>query len=99
MMKFARNVKFQIKEGQTPEFTRIFSAEVLPLLKKQNGFQEELTLVNKESAVGISVWKDRASAEAYHATTYPKVLEKLSSLLTGTPRVDTYDVAASTLLA
>jgi len=92
-------VQFQIKEGKTPEFTRIFSTEVLPLLKKQDGFQEELTLVNKESAVGISVWKDRASADAYQTTTYPKVLDKLNSLLMGTPRVDTYDVAASTILA
>lgn len=96
-MRFARNVQFQIKSEKHADFNRIFANDVLPLLKKQKGFKEELTLVNHDRAMGISVWEDRASAETYESTTYPRILEKLSPVLEGTPRVDTYEVAASTL--
>jgi heme-degrading monooxygenase HmoA len=95
-MRFARNVHFQIKNGRDADFSRIFTNDVLPLLKKQKGFQEELTLVNPERALGISVWEDKASADTYQSSTYPQILEKLNPVLDGTPRVEMYDVVAST---
>ena len=97
MMKIARNVQFRIQDGKAAEFNRLFNAEVLPILKQQKGFEEELTLVNKEGALGISLWADKPSADAYHTATFPKVLGKLQPLLAGTPKVDTYEVAVSTL--
>jgi quinol monooxygenase YgiN len=96
-MRFARNVQFQIKSEKHADFNRILTNDVLPILKKQKGFQEELTLVNRQSVMGISVWEDRASADTYASATYPGILEKLSPVLEGTPRVETYEVAASTL--
>ena len=96
-MKFARNVQFEIKTGQGGEFSRVLHADVLPLLKKQAGFSEELTLVNEDKGLAISVWKDRASADAYVKDTYPQVLAKLNPMLVAAPRVDTYDVTASAL--
>jgi heme-degrading monooxygenase HmoA len=94
-MKFARNVHFEVKNGQKDEFNRVFTSDVLPLLKKQPGFKEELTLVNAKQTIGISVWEDRKSAELYNTDTYPQVLAKLSPMLQGTPRVETYDVTNS----
>jgi quinol monooxygenase YgiN len=44
--------------------------------------------------VGISLWADRASAETYHTSTYPKIVEKLNPVIVGTPRVETYEVLA-----
>jgi heme-degrading monooxygenase HmoA len=96
-MQYARNVHFQIKNGKADEFTRVFEKDVLPLLKKQKGFKEELTLVNRERAMGISLWDDRASAESYQTSTYPEVLQKLNPVIEGTPRVETYDVATTTI--
>jgi len=96
-MKFARNVQFEIKPGQSKEFNRVMNAEVLPLLKKQNGFSEELTLLHQDKGISISVWKDQASADAYVLSTYPEILKKLNPMLTGAPRVDTYAVTASQL--
>ena len=58
-MKFARNVHFQIKNGKEQEFTTLFEKEALPMLRKQKGFLEALTLVNKDGAIGISIWDDR----------------------------------------
>ena len=96
-MQYARNVHFQIKNGKADEFNRVFEKDVLPLLKKQKGFKEELTLVNRERAMGISLWDDRASAESYQTSTYPEVLQKLNPVIEGTPRVETYDVANTTI--
>jgi len=96
-MKFARNVHFQIKNGQVDQFNKVFLSDVLPLLKKQKGFKEELTLTNPNTqhTIGISVWEDRSSAEAYNTSTYPQILAKLAPMLDGTPRVETFDVTTS----
>jgi heme-degrading monooxygenase HmoA len=98
-MQFARNVHFQIKNGKEKEFTTLFENEVLPVLRKQSGFQNELTLVNPDGALGISVWDSRNSAETYNTSTYPQILAKLNPVIVGTPKVETYDVTASTLHA
>ena len=98
-MQFARNVHFQIKTGKEKEFTTLVENEVIPMLRKQSGFQNELTFVNPDEAVGVSLWDDRKSAEAYQASTYPKILAKLNPVIVGTPTVKTYDVTATTLRA
>jgi quinol monooxygenase YgiN len=96
-MQYARNVHFQIKPGKEKEFTTLFESEVLPMLRMQSGFRNELTLVNPDGAVGISLWENRQSAENYNTSTYPQVLAKLNQFIVGTPKVDTYDVTATTL--
>jgi heme-degrading monooxygenase HmoA len=91
-MKYARNVHFQIKNGREKEFTTLFENEVLPVLKKQNGFREEMTLLGKRDNLAISVWDDRKSAETYESNTYPSVLKTLGPVIEGTPTVETYEV-------
>jgi quinol monooxygenase YgiN len=98
-MKFARNVQFQIKNGKESEFNKVVTNELIPMMKKQPGFEQELTLVNRNMAMGISVWDDKSHAEAYQSSTYPRLLEKLTPLIEGTPRVETYEVTATTLPA
>ena len=95
-MRYARNVHLQIKNGQNAEFDRVIKSDVLPLLRKQKGFQEELTLVNPKGALAISIWEDRTSADEYSTNTYPTVLQKLNPVLEGTPRVETFEVTATT---
>ena len=94
-MKFARNVQFQLKNGKEKEFTTLFENEVIPLLKKQSGFREEMTLLNAKGNLGISVWDDRKSAEAFHTSIYPGILKTLGPVIEGTPTVETYEVANS----
>ena len=90
-MRFARNIHFQIKKGKEQEFAGLFEKEVLPMLRKQDGFQQEMTLVNPKGAYAISLWDDRKSAETYQSTTYPKVLDKLTPFIEGSPTVETYE--------
>lgn len=94
-MKFARNITFHLKAGKEKEFTNLIEKEVVPMLRKQSGFLEEVTLVNPKNAIGISLWDDRQSAEAYQTATYPQVLAKLGPVIDGTPTVETYETATS----
>lgn len=95
---YARNVTLHLKADKANEFTRTFESDVLPLLRRQAGFKDEITFVSsdKEEAVAISLWDRRESAEAYSRETYPAVLQKLSPIVEGTPEVQSYEVANST---
>ena len=95
---FARNVSMHLKPNSVAEFTRALDQEVIPLLRKQKGFQDEITFVtsNGTEAVGISLWDQKENAEAYSRGTYPEVQKALAKVVEGTPQVHTYEVANST---
>ena len=96
---FARSVSMRLKPNNIGEFNGTLENEILPLLRKQKGFQDELVLVssNGTDAVGISLWDQKDSAEAYHRTTYPEVQKILSRVTEGTPQVQNYEVSTSTI--
>jgi len=95
---FARSVAFHLKPGRSAEFTQLFDKEILPMLRKQAGFQNEIALVatGGADALAISVWDLKESAEIYARSAYPGVLKALAPVIEGTPRVQTYDVSNST---
>ena len=95
---FARRVAIQLKPNSVPEFTQKLEKEIIPMLRKQNGFQDEITLVatGGKEAIGISLWDRKEHAEAYNSGTYPEVQKMLSRFVEGTPRVETYEVSNST---
>ena len=94
---FARSVTMRLKANSVPEFTQTLEKDVLPLLRKQTGFRDEITLVhNGVEAVGISLWDQKDQAETYNRTAYPEVLKSLGKVLEGTPKVQTYEVCNST---
>jgi quinol monooxygenase YgiN len=94
-MRFAREIQFQIKSGKEKEFAGVFENEVVPILRKQAGFQQEVTFVNPKGAHAISLWDDKKSAETYQTETYPKVLAKLTTLIVGTPTVENFETTSS----
>jgi len=95
---FARSVSIRLKPNSVPEFTRTIERETLPLLRKQPGFQDEITFVvpGGSQAVGISLWDQKQNAEAYAREAYPAVLKALERVVEGTPDVRTYEVSNST---
>ncbi len=95
---FARRVSMHLKPNCVTEFTQRIEKEVLPLLRKQNGFQDEITFVGpgETNVFGISLWQNQANAETYNRGTYPEVVKILSRVIEGTPQVETYEVATST---
>jgi steroid delta-isomerase-like uncharacterized protein len=96
---YARNVSLRIKPGKLSEFRRALDAEVLPILRRQAGFREQITFVQAGDVeiTAISVWDSKEQAEAYHASDFPKVLQAVDALLDGTPKVQHLNVIQSTL--
>ena len=95
---FARRVYMHLKPNSIPEFTQRLEKDILPLLRKQKGFQDEITFVGRggTEAFAISLWDKAENAEAYNRGTYPEVTKFLDRVVEGAPQVETYDVANST---
>jgi hypothetical protein len=96
----ARSVSFHLKPGRTADFTKLIDKDIIPMLRKQKGFQDEIAFVTPggTDAVGISVWDVKENAEAYARTGYTNVLNLLKDVLEGTPQVKTYEVCSSTFV-
>ncbi len=95
---FARTVSIHLKSNMLSDYTRTFDKDILPLLRKQKGFRDEITLSNPSSldAIAISLWETRADADAYNTSTYPEVLKTLARMIDGTPKVQTFEAVTST---
>jgi heme-degrading monooxygenase HmoA len=95
---YARRVSLQLKPNSTAEFTRRLEKQVIPMLRKQNGFKDEITFVvpSGTEAFGVSLWDNKENADAYNRGPYAEVTKMLANLVEGTPRVDTYEVSNST---
>ena len=95
---FARNVSIHLKSNMLSDYTRMFENDILPLLRKQNGFKDEITFAGPSGVdvTAISLWENKTDAEAYNTNTYPQVLKTMARFIEGTPKVQTSDVVAST---
>jgi hypothetical protein len=96
---FARNFSFHLKSNMLSDYTRTSDKDILPLLRKQNGFKDEITLSGPggiDVAV-ISLWDNEASLDTYNTNIYPEVLKTIARFIEGTPQVRTFDVVTSTL--
>lgn len=95
---FARSVSFRLKTNGVAEFTRLIENNVLPVLRRQNGFQDELTFVapGGAEAVAISLWDEKQNADSYGRGAYPEVLKALGKVFEGTPEVRIFEVCNST---
>lgn len=96
---FARNISLHLKPNMLSDYARTFEKDVLPLLRKQNGFRDELTFAGPGGVdvTAISLWDGKKDADAYNAETYPMVLKTLARFIEGTPQVHTFDLVTSTL--
>lgn len=96
---FARNVHLQLKPNTANQFTQTLEKDVLPLLRKQPGFQEEIAFIasNRNEAYAISFWESKDRADQYSRAGYPEVLKALGNVVKGTPEVMSYEVCSSTL--
>ncbi|HYT05762.1 MAG TPA: hypothetical protein VEM13_12880 [Gemmatimonadales bacterium] len=95
---YARNVTLHLKANTAPEFTRMLETDVLPILRRQNGFKDEITFLAADGAeaVAISLWDRKENADNYSRDAYPEVLKSLAKVVEGTPAVENYEVANST---
>ena len=95
---FTRHVIMEVKPNAATEFANVIDSKVLPLLRKQKGFRDEITFVapDRSEAIAISFWDTKEEAEAYNVTGYSEVLKHFTGMVEGTPRVGTAEVVTST---
>ena len=96
---FIRNVTMKLKTNSPAEFKNLIDNEVLPLLRKQPGFRDEVTFIAPErsEAVAISFWETKENLETYTRTGYPELLKLLAKVVEGTPEVEIFELSTSTL--
>src|SRR5437016_7160951 len=94
---FTRVVELKSKSGKSKELSNTVNEKVLPILKKQRGFVDEIVLVSdaeSDRVLGISFWDTKEDAELYHREQFPKIQDSVRHLLEGEPVVRTFNVHA-----
>jgi heme-degrading monooxygenase HmoA len=98
-LMFTRVVECTIKKGKTQEYSNSIRDGVLPILKTQPGFRDEVILVSDsepERVLALSFWNTKQDAERYNREQYPKILDLIQSVLETDPEVQTFEVEMST---
>ncbi|NIP18588.1 MAG: hypothetical protein GWM87_10815 [Xanthomonadales bacterium] len=95
---FARMVKGHIKPGKLEYATRLLENDVIPLLKKQHGFRDEISFFSEgiDEGYAISFWDTKADLEKYEREVYPEVREKMVNLFDDLPMSRKFEVSNST---
>jgi len=96
---FAHKLSMYLKNDGALAFKHKIEADIIPLLRKQKGFLEEITFLylNGREVHAFSLWETAEHAEAYNRGTYPEVVRMLASVIEGRPLVRTYEVLNSTI--
>jgi heme-degrading monooxygenase HmoA len=97
---FSRVVEVTAKTGKAGELSRAITEKTIPILRDQPGFVDEIVLVaeeNPDRVLALSFWETRQDAEKYNRETFSQVTELIRNLIADTPRVQTFDVTASTV--
>ena len=95
---YARMVKGQFKPDKFDFVTRTLEKDVIPLLKKQHGFKDELSFFDRNLKEGyaISFWDNKADLEKYERDIYPKVHEKMAEAFVSNPTAHDFEISNST---
>lgn len=95
---YARIVRVGLRADSAPEFTRLLEQEIIPLLRSQKGFQDEISLIapQRNQAIAVSFWDNQDNADAYNHVAYLDVLRVLSKVVESVPIVETFEVVDST---
>ena len=95
---FARSASIRLKPKGLAEFARVIESEAIPLLRKQKGFQDEITFFvpGGSEAIEISLWDRKEDADAYGRKASRGVVKALENVTEGASEVRTYAVSNST---
>ena len=96
---FARKVVASLEPNALPEFINLMEKEILPWLRKREGFLDLIVLAmhGSEEVATISFWNRQADAESWATTCFPEAAKILSRLIHAGPYVKMFDVVSSTL--
>ena len=94
----AREVTMNLKPDSQAKFTQKLEKVIIPLLRLQKGFKDEISLIvsGGRKAIAISLWDNKEDAETYNRVKYQEVLKDMADVIEGTPQVETCEVSNST---
>lgn len=96
---FARLVEATAKPGKRNEIMTILASDLLPLLKKQQGFVDAVGLTGDkdlDDGLTLTFWKTKNDAETFYKTPeFTKIMDRIK-LLVGDMKVRTFNVETST---
>jgi Antibiotic biosynthesis monooxygenase len=95
---FARKVSMRLVPDSSGAFIQRMQNQIIPLLRKQKGFLDEMTLISQsgKEVYAYSFWENSEDADQYEQTLFPEVTKLLTGVIDGALRVHTYMVANST---
>jgi len=96
---FARHVSLHLKQNAAREFRPIFEKEFLPLLRKQQGFIDEIVMLEpyRREALTITLWEEKMYAEKFNREVYPELAAILDKFTEGIPIVKDFEVEYATI--
>lgn len=97
---YTRVVETTSKHGKARELGHTIDDKVLPILRKQHGFVDEIVMVSDTDpnrVIAISFWKTREDAERYDREQFDNVKKTIQHLFEGAPDVRTFDIHISTV--
>jgi heme-degrading monooxygenase HmoA len=95
---YARRLTMQLHQNDAADFSRVVDSEIIPLLRKQPGFRDELVLINPTASQveTISLWNSQESADAFGKGAYSDMLKLIGRFIKDKPRLLGYPVAKTT---
>lgn len=96
---FARLVTTHLKPDKFDLVTRKFEEKIIPTLRKQPGFRDEVSFFDPDrgESVAISFWDTEGAERKYDKEVYPEIVKTLRDTFDGTPEVRRFEVANSTM--
>ena len=84
-LMFVRLVTMPLKPGVTAKYAEAVEKHAIPVLRKQKGFVEQLSLVTEDGkfSIGITLWETQKDAEAYARAHFADVMKALDSVAAG----------------
>ncbi len=87
-------VDFRVSPVDTKELVRVYRDEVVPLARRQKGFEDAWLLTDPDTGIGISItlWDTDRQPEQVQGF-YDEKVEKFAALLIETPVRKHYDLS------
>lgn len=96
---FTHQVALRLRADSTEALTRKVNKLILPILRAQDGFCQEITIVAPDRLTAIleTHWTTLNDAKNFNRTGYLDVLRVLSEVVIALPRARTFQAAEMTL--
>lgn len=90
-------IEGELKPGKKDEFLQVWSSQILPLLKKQDGFIDEFLTFEEGTHVGcgLAFWSSREQAEHYRHDVFPQAKNFVQHLMHGHPKIRGFEVGVA----